>query len=58
MELEVHKLPLKDFKAIKRGRVISAQPLNFETIKEVGLQINDKLQGPFELKVDSFWIEK
>jgi hypothetical protein len=57
-ELTVERINLADFTAVKRGRPIVAPEMDLKNITEVGIQINDKLEGDFKLLIDSFWIER
>jgi monofunctional biosynthetic peptidoglycan transglycosylase len=53
---EEHRLPLKDFVASFRGRVLTdVPPLNPAKISSVGFLISDQQAGPFQLEVA--WIK-
>ena len=53
---EEHRLPLKQFVATFRGRVLSNEPqLDAGKITSVGFLISDKQEGPFQLEVA--WIK-
>lgn len=55
-EWEEHRLPLKQFVATFRGRVLSGEPpLDPARITSVGFLISDKQEGPFQLEVA--WIK-
>lgn len=55
-EWEEHRLPLKDFVASFRGRVLTdAPPLNPAKVTSVGFLISDNQSGPFQL--DVAWIK-
>lgn len=55
-EWEEHRLPLKQFVATFRGRVLSNEPqLDPGKITSVGFLISDKQDGPFQLEVA--WIK-
>jgi NADH dehydrogenase [ubiquinone] 1 alpha subcomplex assembly factor 1 len=44
--------PWGSFKAISRGREISPpRPLDLSSVKQIGIQINDKKNGPFRLEL-------
>jgi NADH dehydrogenase [ubiquinone] 1 alpha subcomplex assembly factor 1 len=47
-------LPIKSFKAIRRGRIFSAPPLDLSDIVEIGIQVNDKNESPFALELRKF----
>jgi hypothetical protein len=50
-ELKQVGLNLEDFKPVYRGQVDNSLPeLNKAQIEEMGLQINDKIQGPYSLE--------
>jgi NADH dehydrogenase [ubiquinone] 1 alpha subcomplex assembly factor 1 len=53
---EEHRLPLKQFIATFRGRVLAGEPpLDPAKITSVGFLISDKQEGPFQLEVA--WIK-
>ena len=53
---EEHRLPLKDFVASFRGRVLADEPpLNPAKVSSVGFLISDQQAGPFQLEVA--WIK-
>jgi monofunctional biosynthetic peptidoglycan transglycosylase len=53
---EEHRLPLKDFVASFRGRVLTdVPPLNPAKVSSVGFLISDQQAGPFQLEVA--WIK-
>jgi hypothetical protein len=53
---EEHRLPLSDFVATFRGRVLPDEPpLNGANINSVGLLISDQQAGPFRLEIA--WIK-
>lgn len=55
-EWEEHRLPLKQFVATFRGRVLSSEPpLEAAKVNSVGFLISDKQDGPFQLEVA--WIK-
>ncbi|MHC1766811.1 MAG: CIA30 family protein [Verrucomicrobiia bacterium] len=55
-EWEEHPLPIKDFVATFRGRVLSTEPpLDPVRVASVGFLIADKQDGPFQLEVA--WIK-
>jgi monofunctional biosynthetic peptidoglycan transglycosylase len=55
-EWEEHRLPLKQFVATFRGRVLSTEPpLEASKVTSVGFLISDKQAGPFKLEVA--WIK-
>ena len=55
-EWEEHRLPLKQFVATFRGRVLSSEPpLEAAKVISVGFLISDKQEGPFQLEVA--WIK-
>ena len=55
-EWEEHRLPLKQFVATFRGRVLSSEPpLDAGKVTSVGFLISDKQVGPFQLEID--WIK-
>ena len=55
-EWEERRLPLKDFVASFRGRVLTDEPpLNPAKVSSVGFLISDKQAGPFQLEVA--WIK-
>ena len=52
----LHRLPLKQFVATFRGRVLSSErPLEAAKVISVGFLISDKQDGPFQLEVE--WIK-
>jgi hypothetical protein len=56
--LSIQNIPYSEFKAVRRGREVTVtEPLDFSQIREIGLQINDQQEGPFQFQVQSFWIE-
>jgi NADH dehydrogenase [ubiquinone] 1 alpha subcomplex assembly factor 1 len=55
-EWEEHRLPLKDFTASFRGRVLADEPsLNPAKVASLGFLISDNQAGPFKLEVA--WIK-
>jgi hypothetical protein len=51
-------LPLSDFKAVFRGRIIQGAPtLKSEDIRQVGFLVTSKQQGPFALTLFSLKIQ-
>ena len=56
-EWEEISLPLKSFKGYFYGQNVNAiSAMNVEKMKEIGIILLDKKQGPFELEID--WIKK
>lgn len=52
-------LEFSSFSSIRRGRPYATNStLNLEEIVEIGLQINDKKEGPFMIDLDSVRLEK
>ena len=55
-EWEEHRLPLKDFAASFRGRVLADEtPLNSAKVTSVGFLISDTRAGAFQLEIA--WIK-
>lgn len=55
-EWSEHRLPLRDFVATFRGRVLSGEPpLDADKVTSVGFLISEKQAGPFQLEVA--WIK-
>jgi len=49
--LQTHRFAATDFQATFRGRLVDAAPLAFSRVKEFGILIADKQEGPFVLQL-------
>lgn len=47
------RLPLNAFTPSVRGTALSGPPMDQSRIREIGILIGDKREGPFELEIDS-----
>jgi hypothetical protein len=57
-QLQIFSFDLKSFKSVRRGKeIFNVAPLNISEIVELGLQINDKNVGAYQLKFKN-WVAK
>lgn len=45
------RIPLRSFAPLRRGRPFPAPALDVREVVEIGLQLNDKIEGPFRLEI-------